>query len=332
MRVLLVKMSSLGDVVHTLAPITDAQRLNPGLEFDWVVEEAYESIPRWHPAVRRVIPVALRRWRRSPWAMIRDNEWFRFRADLRKDLYDLVLDAQGLMKSGWIGTQARGPLAGRSRASAREPLAAAFYSRRYEINLDLPEVEQIRQLFARALGYEQPNTPADFGIDRTFIDVSPYAGESVVLVHGAAWRNKLWPVENWKVMGKHFARKGLKVLLPWGNDEEKCRAEQIASHCGGEVLAKLAVPELASLLAHTRVVVGLDTGLTHISIALGTPTLTLYGPSVPVYDRVSSGKVMHLTSSDSRVVDTTRPNSVPIETVLDAVDRLMQESRNTFGR
>src|SRR3954471_13967682 len=119
MRVLLVKMSSLGDVVHTLVPITDAIRQNPALEFDWVVEETYAAIPRWHPAVRRVIPVALRRWRRSPWSMIRDNEWFRFRSDLRKEQYDLVLDAQGLMKSGWIGTQARGPLVGRSRSSAR---------------------------------------------------------------------------------------------------------------------------------------------------------------------------------------------------------------------
>src|SRR5689334_6509100 len=109
-RVLLIKMSSLGDVVHTLVPITDARSNVPELQFDWVIEEAYQSIPAWHPAVRRTIPVALRRWRRSPWAMIRDNEWFRFRADLRKDQYDLVLDAQGLLKSAWVGTQARGPL------------------------------------------------------------------------------------------------------------------------------------------------------------------------------------------------------------------------------
>ncbi len=323
MRVLLVKMSSLGDVVHTLAPVTDAKRQDPALEFDWVVEEAYESIPRWHPAVRRVIPVALRRWRRSPWSMIRDNEWFRFRADLRKEEYDLILDAQGLMKSGWIGTQARGPLVGRSRNSAREPLAAAFYSRRCEVDLNLTEVEQIRQLFALALGYTRPNTPAEFGIDRSRIGHPKFGGDAAVLVHGAAWRNKLWPVENWKALAKHLAGRQLKVILPWGNDEEKCRAEQIAAHCGGEVLQKLGISELAAVLAHARLVVGLDTGLTHISIALASPTITLYGPSVPVYDQVAGAKIIHLSSTDSRAVDTNRPNTVPLPAVLEAVERLV---------
>jgi heptosyltransferase-1 len=323
MRVLLVKMSSLGDVVHTLAPVTDAVRANPALEFDWVVEETYEAIPPWHPAVRRVIPVALRRWRRSPWSMLRDNEWFRFRADLRKTEYDLVLDAQGLMKSGWIGTQARGPLVGRSRNSAREPLAAAFYRRRYEVDLNRPEVEQIRQLFALALGYPQPTTPADFGIDRSRISPAPSRVQTAVLVHGAAWRNKLWPVENWRALGKYLAGRGLKILLPWGNDEEKCRAEQIADHSGGEVLPKLGISGLAALLAPARVVVGLDTGLTHIAIALGSPTITLYGPSVPVYDRVASGKAIHLSSTGSRDVDLNRPNIVPLAAVLEAAERLM---------
>jgi len=323
MRVLLVKMSSLGDVVHTLAPVTDAVCANPALQFDWVVEETYDAIPRWHPAVQRIIPVALRRWRRSPWSMLRENEWFRFRADLRKGEYDLVLDAQGLMKSGWIGTQARGPLVGRSRNSAREPLAAAFYGRRYEVDLNLPEVEQIRQLFALALGYPQPKTPANFGIDRSRISSGGPCVQSAVLVHAAAWRNKLWPVENWRALGRYLAGCGLKVLLPWGNDEEKCRAEQIVGHCGGEVLPKLGLPDLAAVLADARVVVGLDTGLTHIAIALGSPTVTLYGPSIPVYDRVASGKVVHLSSTESREVDTNRPNLVPLSAVFDAVERLM---------
>jgi heptosyltransferase-1 len=323
MRVLLVKMSSLGDVVHTLAPVTDAVSANPALQFDWVVEETYQAIPRWHPGVRRVIPVALRRWRRSPWSMLRDNEWFRFRADLRKDKYDLVLDAQGLMKSGWIGTQARGPLVGRSRNSAREPLAAAFYGRRYEVDLNRPEVEQIRQLFALALGYPQPNTPADFRIDRSRISPATTRVQTAILVHGAGWRNKLWPVEHWRALGKYLAGRGLKILLPWGNDEEKCRAEQIADHSRGEVLPKLGISELATVLTHAQLVVGLDTGLTHIAIALGSPTITLYGPSVPVYDRVASGNVVHLSSAESREVDTSRPNTVPLSAVLDAAERLM---------
>jgi heptosyltransferase-1 len=320
--VLLVKMSSLGDVVHALVPVTDAQRAIPGLEVDWVIEEAYQSLPGWHSNVRRVIPVALRRWRRSPWSMIRDNEWFRFRADLRKDSYDLVLDAQGLLKSAWIGTQARGPLVGRSRSSAREPLATAFYKKRFEIDLSLSEVEQLRQLFAFALGYPQPKTPADFGItpERPF-------GESTnryaVLIHGAAWQNKLWPVADWQGLGHALVARGLKVFLPWGTDEEKCRAEQIASTSGGVVLPKFGISDVMGVLAGARVVVGLDTGLTHIAIAMGTPTITLYGPSVPVYGEIAGGKVIHLTSTDSREVNTRRKNTVPLSEVLEAIERLV---------
>jgi heptosyltransferase-1 len=322
MRVLLVKMSSLGDVVHALVPITDAALAIPGIEFDWVIEEAYQAIPGWHPAVRRIIPVALRRWRRSPWAMIRDNEWFRFRADLRKEEYDLVLDAQGLMKSGWIGTQARGPLAGRSRASAREPLASAFYSRRFEIDLTLTEVEQLRQLFALALGYAQPRRAADFGVDLSRVPAESNLFPTAVLVHGAAWPNKLWPFSEWCALAQSLCARGFKIRLPWGSDEEKRRAEQIAVTCNGEVLPKLDISGLAEVLHAAAVVVGLDTGLTHIAIALRRPTVTLYGPSVPVYNEVAGGKVIHLSSSKSRAVETSRKNTVPLAEVIAAVEKI----------
>ncbi len=320
MRVLLVKMSSLGDVVHTLAAITDAAQEKPGVTFDWVIEEAYADIASWHPAVRRIIPIALRRWRRSLWEMIRENEWFRFRGELRRDEYDLVLDAQGLMKSGWIGLQGRGPLAGRSRSTAREPLAAAFYKKSYEIDLALPELEQLRQLFALALDYAPPTAPASFGIDRQRITPKTVRDPAVVFAHGAAWRTKLWPVEHWQKLGRYVAARGLTPRLPWGNAEEKTRAESIAAACGGEVLPKLGIPELARVLAESRFVVGLDTGLTHISIALGTPTVTLYGPSVPVYREVAGGKLVNLASSTAKTVDTDRPNTVALEPVIRALD------------
>jgi heptosyltransferase-1 len=323
MRVLLIKMSSLGDVVHALVPLTDARRALPKLELDWVIEEAYQFIPELNPGVRRVIPVALRRWRRSPWSMLRDNQWFRFRADLRKDEYDLVLDAQGLLKSAWIGTQARGPLVGRSRTSAREPLASAFYKRRFEIDLSLSEVEQLRQLFALALNYPPPKTPADFGLDLQRTPAHELKNRYAVLVHGAAWQTKLWPVPNWQELGRHLASHGLKIWLPWGNDEEKCRAEQIASACNGTVLPKFGISELVPLLAQAQVVIGLDTGLTHMAIALGAPTVTLYGPSVPVYGEVAGGNVIHLTSTEALDVDTHRKNTVILTDVLQAVGKLM---------
>jgi len=320
MRLLLVKTSSLGDVIHALVPLTDARRALPSLRCDWLVEEAYADIPAWHPAVGRVIPCAVRRWRRSPGRTVFGGEWARFRQALRRESYDLVLDAQGLLKSAFLATRARGPVAGRTFGSAREGLASLFYDYRIPVNLALTEVEQLRELFALALGYERPAEPAAFGLDPAAF--APAAGAPyVVFLHGAAWPSKLWPEERWQALGRALAARGLRVQLPHGSDAERAAAGRIAAACGGEVLPRLAIRELSQRLAGARFVVGLDTGLTHLAVALGVRTVTLYGPSVPVFDRLARGELVNLRSSDSPVVDTARPNTVALEKVEDAVRR-----------
>ena len=102
MRVLIVKVSSLGDIIHTLPAVTDAHRAHRGLSFDWVVEENFVDVPSWHPAVDRVIPVAIRRWRRILWRTALNREVRAFKKTLQTERYDLVIDAQGLIKSGII--------------------------------------------------------------------------------------------------------------------------------------------------------------------------------------------------------------------------------------
>ena len=318
MRVLLIKMSSLGDVVHALVGVTDAARTKPGIVFDWVVEEAYREIPKWHPAVRRTILAPLRRWRKAPVQTVWSGELKGFRDDLRRESYDLVLDAQGLLKSAVVGQQARGPLVGRSAKSAREPAATLLYRKRVEVDLRRTEVEQLRELFAKAIGYKEPQTPADFGVDRAKFGKSggePYA----VFLHGAAWESKLWPEERWVELASFVRKNGIRVLLPWGTEHERERARRIAEKVGGEVLDRLGIPDLAGVLANARFVVGLDTGLTHIAVALGTRTVTLYGPSVPVYETVASGELLNLCSTNSKVVDTARPNTVQAEAVVKAI-------------
>ena len=319
MRVLVIKMSSLGDVVHALVGVTDALRANPGIVFDWVVEEAYQDIPRWHPAVRRTILAPLRRWRKSPIQTVRSGELKAFHEELRREPYDLVLDAQGLLKSARVGQRAKGILAGRTARSAREPAAALLYKKRIDVDLNRTEVEQLRQLFARAIGYAEPQNAADFGIDRMQFKLSDAGSRFAVFLHGAAWESKLWPEEKWIALGKFVREKGLRVILPWGNAEERARAERIATAIKGEVAAQMRVPELARLVANAHCVVGLDTGLTHIAIAVGTSTVTLYGPSIPVYDRVASSQLVNICSTDSQLVDTARPNTVAVNQVVDAI-------------
>jgi heptosyltransferase-1 len=315
MRVLLIKMSSLGDVVHALVGVTDAARAKPGIIFDWVVEEAYQDIPKWHPAVRRTVLAPLRRWRKSPVQTVWSGELREFHEELRREPYDLVLDAQGLLKSAVVGQRAKGILVGRSAKTAREPAAALLYKKRVDVDLNRTEVEQLRQLFARSIGYDEPEKSADFGIDRTQFKVSGEGSPYAVFLHGAAWESKLWPEERWIELGRFVREKGLRVILSWGNAEERGRAERLAAGITGEVAEQMRIPQLARLLANGQFVVGLDTGLTHIAIALGTRTATLYGPSVPVYEAVAHGELVNLCSTDSKLVDTARQNTVAVDAV-----------------
>ena len=147
-RLLIVKTSSMGDVIHMLPAVTDMKRANPQLQIDWVVEEGFAHIPAWHPAVNKVIPVAVRRWRKnllaaSTWQQVR-----KLRKQLRESSYDLVLDSQGLFKSAVVSSWAKKPVAGMDAQSAREGIASRFYRDRYPVARGQHAVPRNRQLAA----------------------------------------------------------------------------------------------------------------------------------------------------------------------------------------
>ena len=218
MKVLLVKTSSLGDVVHTLPALTDAQRALPGIQFDWVVE-GFAEIPAWHPAVAQVIPVAIRRWRKHPLQALRKGEWQRFKARLREGRYDLVIDAQGLLKSAWLTRYVKAPVAGLDRESAREPIAARFYDRCYAVPRDQHALERVRQLFAQALAYPLPQDVADYGLDREQM-AAPSDQPYLLFLHGTTWPSKHWPEAYWRELAERMSDFGWAIRLPWGNAEE----------------------------------------------------------------------------------------------------------------
>lgn len=270
MKVLLVKMSSLGDLVHALPAVTEAASRQ--VYFHWVAEEAFVALPADHPGVERVLPIAWRRWRKSLWqSRLELREFFR---DLARERYDLVLDAQGLLKSALVASRARGKeRVGFSRTSAREPAASWFCDRGIGVPKGRHAIERQRQLFAAALGYPYlEDQPLEFGLP------SQESGASRCLfLHGASWSTKLWPEAMWVDLARRAAAAGLPVALPWGNAAERARAERIAQAGDATVLPALTLAELMAELRQARLVVGVDSGLTHLAAALGAPTLALHG-------------------------------------------------------
>lgn len=252
MKVLVVKMSSLGDVIHTLPALGDATAALPGISFDWVVEEAFAEIPCWHRAVDRVIPVAIRRWRKHPLRAFTGPEWRAVRSALRERPYDAVIDAQGLLKSALITRLVRAPRYGMDRASAREGLAALACDHRIHVPRELHAVERTRLLFALALSYSMPETMGDYGLQDTFADDREAGSTPAALMffHGTARAEKLWPEDHWVTLAGLAGAAGYGVRLPWGNEEERQRARRIAARAdNAEVLPRLSLRELGGCCA-----------------------------------------------------------------------------------
>jgi heptosyltransferase-1 len=279
-RLLIIKTSSLGDVVHALPAVTDIVAARPDWQIDWVCEEAFGGIPALHPGVARVIPCAIRRWRHSWWSTQSRSEIARFKDAVRATSYNVVLDLQGLLKSAWIARQARGERHGYAWGSAREPLASLAYDVRHAVAWNQHAIARNRQLAAAALGYRQGDGP-HYGV--LFAGAKdPAALPYVVALHATSRPDKLWPESHWREVLMALAARGLRVALPWGTPGERERSARLASGIdGATVPGRLAPQELAVLFAGANLVIGVDTGLLHLAVAAGAPALALFGPTNP---------------------------------------------------
>lgn len=283
MRVLIVKTSSMGDVLHTLPALTDAVRAIPGIRFDWVVEENFAQIPSWHDAVDRVIPVAIRRWRKAWFSAPVKAERRAFRHAVQAEYYDVIIDAQGLVKSAALVTRlVHGIKHGMDWQTAREPLASLFYNRRHHIAKQQHAVERTRELFAKSLGYDKPQTQGDYAIARHFPNSSGLKAPYAVFLHATTRDDKHWPESHWRELIGLLANSGLRIKLPWGAPHEEARAKRLAEgYDFVDVLPRMSLENVAQVLAGAKFVVSVDTGLSHLTAALDRPNLTLYGPTDP---------------------------------------------------
>ncbi len=285
LRILLVRVSSLGDVLHNLPIVADILRHHPDAQIDWVVEEGYASLVRLNARVRSVIPFALRRWRKSLGRRETRAEIGAFYRQLRAQSYDYVFETQGLLKTGVImgaarlakGGQKVG-LANGSEGSGYEAISRWFHTKSIALPARTHAVARGRLMVAAALGYEIDDAP-DFGLPAAAPDAigpawmpqQPYA----VYFHGTARNAKKWPVQNWIALGQQFPT--MPILLPWGSVGEMADAELLAASLPqAQVLPTLTMMEAIDLARNAALVVGVDTGLTHIAAAFMRPTVELY--------------------------------------------------------
>ena len=281
-RVLFVKLSSLGDVVHLLPAVTDLLAHRPGARIAWAVEEAYAELVRLHPGVSEVIPVGLRGLKRN---VLDAQRWARLgtaRRTLRGGEWDFVVDAQGLIKSALVARSARGATFGFDKASARERAATRFYDVKIAVARARHAVERNRELVARVFGYAVAGE-ARYGLR------APPAAPSwapfdryAVLLHAASRADKRWPAEHWVALGKLLAQNGHTAIFPGGTAAERADAARLAAQVPGAIAAPaMGLAEAAALLGHAALVAGVDTGLTHLAVALERPTVGIYTATRP---------------------------------------------------
>jgi heptosyltransferase-1 len=305
MKILVVRLSSLGDILHLFPAVSDLRGRFPDAEIHWLVEPTFAEAVSWHSAIDKVITVALRAHKKTWWKI--PALLGKLRRRLQAENYDIVLDAQGLVKSAILSRLPGVPTYGFDAASAREPIATKLYQKTAHIPDGLHIIEKNRQLVGQLFDADITR-PADFGLDEFRRDqmegklsgvleeltVQPY----IVLLHGTTWNSKYWPETAWLDLIEKFSQQGLRCLIPWGNEAELQRACRLQA-AGGEqalVLPNLSLTELMGVLLHARAFVSVESGIGHLAAALDVPGVMLHGPTDPGYSGILGKSCQHITS------------------------------------
>ena len=301
MKVLLIKTSSLGDVIHTLPALTDALRAIPGLKVDWVIEKGFAAIPGWHPAVDKIIPVAIRYWRKN---IFKGETWREIRnviSGLRAEKYDLIIDAQGLIKTAWLAWFVKAKTHGYALGCARDKVVPIFYQHQYKITFEHHAITRMRKLFSQALNYTFDDNLPSYGVNKANWQTAKLPCENYILfLHNTTWKNKHWPETYWIKLAALLKEKNYKIKLSWGSEQERINSQKIANQCcHAELLPDLNVEGLLPYIANAKAVVSVDTGLGHLAAALNIPTVALFGPTDPDKTGIMGPRQLSLKSDFS---------------------------------
>ncbi|MCK5902537.1 MAG: lipopolysaccharide heptosyltransferase I [Cocleimonas sp.] len=308
---LIIKTSSLGDIVHMLPALTDAARCIPSIQFDWVVEENFAPVPRWHPNVNRVISLAIRRWRKDLRSKQTRQQVKQFKQQLQQQHYKKIIDTQGLIKSAVVTRWAKGERWGYDKNSITESLACWFYQKTVSVSRQRHAITRNREILAQTLGYSIKNLPLDYGISADQNTPLPQSltptSRYLIAFHATSREDKEWSLTRWDAFIPQITQQGYCILFPWGNQREYQRAKQLAeTHHNVICLPQCSLDELATLTQRATAVIGMDTGLMHIAAAFNQRGIALYPVTQPQLTGVlttTPNKIESLSGKDALDVD-----------------------------
>jgi heptosyltransferase-1 len=285
MKILVIKPSSFGDIIHAFAAISDLKKNNPSFEVDWYVDEQYKEIPHWNRYVDGVFSINRKRFRKLN-KLSFGLAAHRLIKKLKRRQYDVVVDLYFGLQDVSLLSRLDVPVIGPSQAAlsgmAQDKRLSNIYSRDVELDVSKTLVDVHRQLMSKAFGYEYTPLSVDYGVKHQSVCKERQLNESMpylIFVHATSGKVKNWPEPYWESLLKMAAQTGYQVLLPWGDENERRRAQRLAAKYPEKtrVLDKMSLGDLACLIATSKGVVGGDTGLTHIASALGVATIRLFG-------------------------------------------------------
>ena len=301
-KILLVKLSSLGDVLHNLPIVWDLRARLPEAQIDWVVEEGYVHLLKpllsigGFRGIDRIIPFGLRRWKKSLFKLQTWKEFFAFKKELQAVSYDVIIETQGLLKSALVCALAHkssnavvAGLANATEFSGYEPIARAFYNQCMQVPKQCHAVDRSRWVMSSALGWpllDRQENPAHFypdtdvdelGSGEIFKDLGILKKPYILCFHSTAREAKRWSNAHWISLGESLSSKGYQIVFPWGNSTEKKISIQLASQIEDAIVPEaFSIQEAFPIIASSALTVGVDTGLTHLAAVLGKPTIEIY--------------------------------------------------------
>jgi len=304
MKALIIKLTSMGDLMHALPALTDASNAYPDIQFDWIVDENFSAVPSWHPKVSEIITTNHRTWRKQLLSSSLRVELKELKTKINIGDYDVVIDMQNNLKSAFLSYFIKKEVHGLNKDSAREYPAHWAYAFKHEVPKNLHAIARQRSLLAQSLNYKIEDESIDYKVDKSVFRVPNFKlpTKYLVLVHNASWPSKLWPISYWQKFIELINKEGYTAILPSGSEEELARAKEIASSNNKAIaLKKLSLNEVAYLVEHSLGCVCSDTGLAHLSAVLNKPSVTMYSVTDERLIGTRGDNQAHIISSDSKM-------------------------------